>query len=85
MVRIGKYEAYITIDGRRLPEFDIEVDRAAKEAVCWIPSEAGKVQFITRTLSLFIYAIAVLEFRCGVREPRTFTSPVNPTKHEKMR
>ena len=53
MVRIGKYEAFVTVDGHRLPEFKVEVDRAAKEAICWIPSEVGKVLiptwFVPRT------------------------------------
>jgi len=36
---------WIEVDGKELPEFDVEVDEVAKKTTCWIPSEAGKVLY----------------------------------------
>ncbi|KAF5370484.1 hypothetical protein D9615_009732 [Tricholomella constricta] len=36
------FEAYITIDGVELTQYEIKTDEGAKTASCWIPSEAGK-------------------------------------------
>jgi hypothetical protein len=35
--------ATIRVDGKDLPEYDVQVDGNAKQVSCWIPSEAGKV------------------------------------------
>ncbi|KAF8072181.1 hypothetical protein FPV67DRAFT_1484270 [Lyophyllum atratum] len=38
------FEVYITVDGVRLPEYEVSADAGANAtaATCWIPSEAGK-------------------------------------------
>ncbi|GLB40681.1 hypothetical protein LshimejAT787_0805520 [Lyophyllum shimeji] len=36
------FDAYITVDGAKLPEYEVKLDDGAKTATCWIPSQAGK-------------------------------------------
>ncbi|GLB40680.1 hypothetical protein LshimejAT787_0805510 [Lyophyllum shimeji] len=36
------FEAYITVDGVKVPHYEVKIDERTKAASCWIPSEAGK-------------------------------------------
>ncbi|KAF8072186.1 hypothetical protein FPV67DRAFT_925272 [Lyophyllum atratum] len=36
------FEAYVTVDGVNLPEYDATTNEGSKTMSCWIPSEAGK-------------------------------------------
>ena len=38
------FEASISIDGVRLPEYNVVVDARKKIITCWVPSEVGKVR-----------------------------------------
>jgi len=42
MPRLADFEAWIEVEGARLPEFRVEIDEQAQTVRCWIPSEAGK-------------------------------------------
>ena len=37
------FHATIRVEGKDLPEYDVQVDDDEKQVSCWIPSEAGKV------------------------------------------
>ena len=43
MPKLGDYEAWIRVDGEKLPEYGINSE--ATEITCWIPSEVGKVRY----------------------------------------
>ena len=45
-VRLGDYEAWVNVEGKRVTHYGIEVDEAKKVATCWIASTAGKVSAI---------------------------------------
>ncbi|GLB40693.1 hypothetical protein LshimejAT787_0805640 [Lyophyllum shimeji] len=36
------FEAYITIDGVKVPHYEVKTDNFTKKATCWIASEEGK-------------------------------------------
>ncbi|KAG6868288.1 hypothetical protein C0993_005468 [Termitomyces sp. T159_Od127] len=38
------FEAHIVVDGENLPEYGVEYNEKKKTAVCWVPSQAGKVR-----------------------------------------
>ena len=38
-----EFEAHINVDGEELSEYGIEYDEMTKTAICWVPSEAGKI------------------------------------------
>ncbi|KAF4614040.1 hypothetical protein D9613_007440 [Agrocybe pediades] len=42
MPSIGNYSAWIEVDGKRLPEYQIKYSGEGKQASCYIPSELGK-------------------------------------------
>ncbi|KZO90667.1 hypothetical protein CALVIDRAFT_387221 [Calocera viscosa TUFC12733] len=42
MPRLGDFEAYIEVDGVRLPEYRLERNESKRVVRCWIPSEVGK-------------------------------------------
>ncbi|KAF9556040.1 hypothetical protein CPC08DRAFT_108137 [Agrocybe pediades] len=42
MPSIGNYSAWIEVDGKRLPEYQIQYSGEGKQASCYIPSELGK-------------------------------------------
>ncbi|KAG5340376.1 hypothetical protein C0989_001970 [Termitomyces sp. Mn162] len=51
-------EAHIIADGEELPEYGIEYDGETKTAVCWVPSQAGKVSLLYDILvPLFSFSI----------------------------
>lgn len=45
MPRLDHYEVWISVDGKKLPEYGIHHHSEADptEITCWIPSQAGKV------------------------------------------
>jgi hypothetical protein len=45
MPGIANYAAWIEVDGKKLPEYDVQYSDNGTRATCWIPSEAGKVFF----------------------------------------
>jgi hypothetical protein len=45
MPGILNYSAWIEVDGKKLPEYDVQYSENGTQATCWIPSEAGKVCF----------------------------------------
>lgn len=46
---LGKFSAWVTVDGVELPQYAVEYSEGEKKAMCWIPSEAGKVRTEPRT------------------------------------
>lgn len=42
MPGIANYSAWIEVDGKALPEYDIQYSDNGTRATCWVPSEAGK-------------------------------------------
>jgi len=42
MPRLGDFEAWIEVEGARLPEFRMERDETTQTVRCWVPSEVGK-------------------------------------------
>ncbi|KAF9556041.1 hypothetical protein CPC08DRAFT_108124 [Agrocybe pediades] len=42
MPSIGNYSAWIEVDKKRLPEYQIEYSRDSGQASCYVPSEVGK-------------------------------------------
>jgi len=42
MPGISNYSAWIEVDGKKLPEYDVQYSDNGTRATCWIPSEAGK-------------------------------------------
>lgn len=43
MPTVQALHATIRVDGKDIPEYDLQVDDKEKQVSCWIPSEAGKV------------------------------------------
>ena len=43
MPGIANYSAWIEVDGKALPEYDIQYSDNGTRVTCWIPSETGKV------------------------------------------
>lgn len=39
------FHVTIRVDGKDLPEYDVQVDVDEKQVSCWIPSEVGKVSW----------------------------------------
>lgn len=46
MLQLGDLAAWITVDGRELEEYGVEISDNGKEATCWIPSKVGQVRSI---------------------------------------
>ncbi|KAJ7467188.1 hypothetical protein FB451DRAFT_407873 [Mycena latifolia] len=42
MLQWKEFSAWITIDGKVAPEFDVKTLEDEKEVACWIPSKLGK-------------------------------------------
>jgi len=45
MPGIVNYSAWIEVDGKKLPEYNVQYSDNGTRATCWIPSEAGRVVF----------------------------------------
>ncbi|KIJ98149.1 hypothetical protein K443DRAFT_681020 [Laccaria amethystina LaAM-08-1] len=45
MLQLGNLSAWITVDGKELKEYGVEISDDGKEATCWIPSKVGQ-QFV---------------------------------------
>jgi hypothetical protein len=44
MLQLGNLSAWITVDGKELKEYGVEISDDGKEATCWIPSKVGQVR-----------------------------------------
>ncbi|KAL0578802.1 hypothetical protein V5O48_003214 [Marasmius crinis-equi] len=42
MPQVNKFSAWITVDGKSLQEYDVQVDETTNTVTCWIASEPGK-------------------------------------------
>ncbi|KAG5642896.1 hypothetical protein DXG03_001903 [Asterophora parasitica] len=63
-----EFEAFVTVDDKELPEYEIKFDDVAKTATCWIPSEADKSFAITsRALTQQPYDIVIRHMVDGIR------------------
>lgn len=38
-----EFTAWISVNGKTLPEYQVEVEKNGRKAFCYIPSEAGQV------------------------------------------
>ena len=61
MPGIANYSAWIEVDGKKLPEYDIQYSDNGTRATCWIPSEAGKVFFSASRSQMINWLISDLE------------------------
>ena len=46
MLQLGNLSAWITVDGKKLEEYGVEISDDGREATCWIPSKVGQVRSI---------------------------------------
>ncbi|KAF9260062.1 hypothetical protein L218DRAFT_1079585 [Marasmius fiardii PR-910] len=46
MPKVNNFSAWITVDGKPLADYGVEVDEETQTVSCWIPSEAGKAYIV---------------------------------------
>lgn len=42
-MKLSGFRVFIRSNGERLKEYSVEVSADGKKAICWIPSQSGKV------------------------------------------
>ena len=47
MVELNGFSAWVGVDGADLPQREPQLDLDVKQVVCWIPSVAGKVCYLS--------------------------------------
>ncbi|TFK36692.1 hypothetical protein BDQ12DRAFT_736777 [Crucibulum laeve] len=43
MLKLNGFEAWIKVDNKKVPKYNVKTDRGEQIVTCWIPSEVGKV------------------------------------------